>query len=273
MFIRGSRYRSLRETTLLNSKGEWIRGKDVRLIPPLETVLAPTGQQVAHTVLEADRLDLLSFKYYGDTTKWWQIGDANPEHPFPNDLLDQRPFVEEQFILLHSGFQERYAQLVAVLEGLATVRPNQINYFDSVETQEPSFVEASVVVFHPTVPTIRQSIILEIQDQGFNFLRSFAWEEGPNTTEAFTFEDLKAKSDWRELIDELAATPGVSRVDPNMTDGVQRLVYNGALVRRESISSLIALKGFAEQAVALSRLGEKIRVPPNEVLPSTGNGG
>src|SRR4030095_7689313 len=95
MFTRGSRYRNLPETAVLNAKGEWVRGKDLRLIPARETLLAPTGQQVTHTVLEADRLDLLPLEYDGDTTRWWQVGDVNPELPFPTDLLDRRPLVEE----------------------------------------------------------------------------------------------------------------------------------------------------------------------------------
>jgi hypothetical protein len=268
MFIRGSRYRKLTETTVLNDKGEWLRGKDLRLIPPPEELLAPTGQQVTHTVLDADRLDLLGFKYYGDSSRWWQIGDANPEHPFPNELLDQRPLVEEPFVLLHSGFQDRYLALLTALEALGTVRPTEVNFFDAVETREPSFVETTVVVVYPTAtaPVTRAAILVAIQTQGFNLLRTFAWEEGADTNEAFTFEDSAAKGDWRELIEELAATSGVVRVESNMTDGALRLIYNGALVRGESISSLINLKGFEAQSVVLSRVGERILVPPNETV-------
>ena len=65
-----------------------------------------------HTVNGGDRLDLLAYKYYGDTTKWWQICDANPDWHFPLDLLDLTPLVEQVLLLTHADFAVRYDQLI-----------------------------------------------------------------------------------------------------------------------------------------------------------------
>lgn len=32
-----------------------------------------------HTTNGAERIDSIAFAYYADPTKWWKIGDANPE--------------------------------------------------------------------------------------------------------------------------------------------------------------------------------------------------
>lgn len=32
-----------------------------------------------YVVVHGDRIDTLANAYYGDPTKWWKIGDANPE--------------------------------------------------------------------------------------------------------------------------------------------------------------------------------------------------
>lgn len=39
-----------------------------------------------HTVIEGDRIDTISFRYYGDPLLWWYIADANPEVFYPEDL-------------------------------------------------------------------------------------------------------------------------------------------------------------------------------------------
>lgn len=32
-----------------------------------------------YMVTGADRIDTIAYAFYGDATKWWKIGDANPE--------------------------------------------------------------------------------------------------------------------------------------------------------------------------------------------------
>jgi nucleoid-associated protein YgaU len=34
-----------------------------------------------------DRLDTLAYRFYGDSTLWWMIADANPEILFPEPLV------------------------------------------------------------------------------------------------------------------------------------------------------------------------------------------
>lgn len=47
--------------------------------------ITPSSQQsytftyVYHTFNGSDRMDSLSYAFYGDPTLWWKIGDANPE--------------------------------------------------------------------------------------------------------------------------------------------------------------------------------------------------
>src|ERR1700752_882386 len=115
MFIKGSRYRNLSESSPVDAAGERLVGKDLREIPP------PLIGPFRHTVLEGDRLDLLSFKYYRDPTKWWQIADANPQEPFPLDLLDRNPLVTERFVLGNPTFETRLRALVLDLTTLGQV--------------------------------------------------------------------------------------------------------------------------------------------------------
>ncbi len=151
MFFRGSRYRNLPETVTLNAKGEWGRGKNLRLIPRI-------AGRITHTVFAGDRLDLLGFKYYGETAKWWQIGDANPQYLFPVSLLDRRPVVEELFTLTHRGFATRYFNLLQALAAFGTVSKDFINFFEHDVTKEQGFVEATVTITYAPAPGRRQAI-------------------------------------------------------------------------------------------------------------------
>jgi hypothetical protein len=45
-----------------------------RFVPPPER-LAALGE---HEVVEGDRLDLISARYFGDPELWWRTADANP---------------------------------------------------------------------------------------------------------------------------------------------------------------------------------------------------
>ncbi|WP_431970461.1 LysM peptidoglycan-binding domain-containing protein [Nocardia sp. bgisy134] len=50
-----------------------------RRLVPLPERLATLGQ---YEVVEGDRLDLISARWYGDPELWWRIADANPSsHP------------------------------------------------------------------------------------------------------------------------------------------------------------------------------------------------
>jgi nucleoid-associated protein YgaU len=47
---------------------------------------APAGFSY-YTVIEGDRLDLISTRIYGTPVFWWRIADANPEVWYPQDLV------------------------------------------------------------------------------------------------------------------------------------------------------------------------------------------
>jgi Phage Tail Protein X len=263
MFIKGSRYRNLTETVFLNAKGERLRGKNLRLIPLTES-------RALHTVRDGDRLDSLAYKYYSDTTKWWQISDANPQRPFPIDLLDQRPLAEEWFVLTHLDFEKRFEQLLIALKQHGTVVSNSIRYFESrepyesVEITKPGFLEENVLIIYP--PDERTKVLGRIQEKKFNYLDSFLFKQGPNNVESFTIDDLKVKQLWHQLLDDLRRTPGVTEVQSTLMEATLYLAYNTSLVARESILNLMKKSGFAIDAAPDSRTGKKINIPPNQIV-------
>jgi hypothetical protein len=243
-----------------------VRAKNLRVIPRPETLLGPPARRVLHAVMDSDRLDLLAFKYYNDTTRWWQISDVNPQYAFPVGLLDERPFVEEVFLLAHVGFSQRYVGLTAALAGFGSVLPQLETSFDGEATAEQGFVEASVLMTYTTSPATRQSILNEIQSRGFQLLRAFAWSDGPNTTEAFTFEDRGAKGDWQSLTGQLAELPGVARLVADLTGATLVLTYNATTLRRESLLALMKSEGFAMTSTQLTRVGDKVLIPPSQIV-------
>lgn len=92
MFFKGSRYKDLPEISATDAEGQAARSKTLRWIPDIPGTFQ-------HTVNQTDRLDLLAYKYYGDSKKWWLICDANPEFALPTDLLNRNPIVQEIFAL------------------------------------------------------------------------------------------------------------------------------------------------------------------------------
>src|SRR4051812_28960156 len=52
----------------------------VRLAPAADGV-------VTHTLSEGDRLDHLALRYYRESRAWWRICDANPDLPWPLDVV------------------------------------------------------------------------------------------------------------------------------------------------------------------------------------------
>jgi len=269
MFSKGSRYRNLSESVFLTANGERAIGKHLRLIRLPESV-------VLHTVAGGDRLDLLAYKYYGDTTKWWQISDANPDRPFPTDLLDTGPIVEELFALTHAGFEVRYANLITALKNIATVTNDRISYFDLQENSNssvafeflepvaPSFLEDTVLVIFP--PADRPLVLTAIQSHGFHRLSSFSFLQGVNLAEAFTIDDVAAKQSWNELVAALRETPGVLQVDSIPLETTLSISYNRSMLDPESLASLIKTKGFIFERTQFDRVGRKIHVPPNQIV-------
>lgn len=262
MFLRGSRYRNLPESNPIDANGERLRGKDLRLITP------PAGRFL-HMVRDGDRIDLLSFKFYGDATKWWQIADANWAD-FPTDLVDRRPVVVERFVLRNLDFEGRFRTLVIGLGALGQVSTAVVSSFNGTSPVDPSFVETSLIVSYPPAPTTHQAIVDAIQSAGtgFRFLRAFAWPNGPNTAEAFSFDDPVVWNSWRSIIAALGETSGVSDVVSNASEGALDVTYNSAMVSRESLVVLFAVSGFSldDGSVAFSSTGARITIPPNQIV-------
>jgi hypothetical protein len=265
MFGKSSRYRNLPESSPVNAQNERSPGKDLRLIPP-------TPGQFLHTVHEGDRLDLLSFKYYGDPSRWWQISDANTEWAFPTDLLDRRPVVEERLVLTPDGFAERCDELRATLSGFGQVFPETTDFFDQTVARQPEFLAATWTVVYAPSLTTRRKIIAEINDAGANvyplrLLRTFSWELAGQTAEAFTFEAPSAKSGWRRMIEDLTALPAMVELQSLIAEATVRIVYHSGMLARKTLLALIAAHGFdpLPESGAVSRIGAQIVIPPNRI--------
>jgi hypothetical protein len=264
MFIRGSRYRNLPESSPLDAAGQRLLGKNLREIPP------PLAGPFRHTVLDGDRLDLLSFKYYGDPVKWWQIADANPEEAFPTDLLDRSPLVKERFLLRNPDFETRLRTLDLELAALGVTRPDLSLLTDS-KPAEPSFIETTLVVMYPPSPATHQEIVNTIESPtvGFHFLRAFAWTLPPDTDtlEAFTFDDQTTRDAWRNMLFSLMAL-GVLELESVIAESTLDLIYNSAITPRQSIATVIQSKGFILEpgTTAFPTVGSKIVIPPYQTV-------
>jgi hypothetical protein len=252
MFSKGSRYRNLSESVFLTAAGERIRGKALRVIPAPES-------NVLHTVKGGDRLDLLAYKYYGDTTKWWQISDANPERPFPLDLLETTPLAEELFTLIHANFAVRYDHLIIALENIGTVRNDAVNYFELQETMEtsappqvvtPSFLDEKIMVVYP--PAERDAVLTAIEAHKFHRLGSFSFPQGTDLVEIFTIDDPAVKANWDLLVANLSETPGVVEVESSIAERTLSLVYNTDTVTQESLVGLMKEQGFVVETAPRS---------------------
>jgi hypothetical protein len=263
MFVKGSRYRNLSESSPIDANGERLKGKDLRLIDP------PEAWPFRHAVRDGDRLDLLSFKYYGDATKWWQIADANPQEPFPLDLLDRDPVVKERFVLRSPNFETRFRNAVLALSAFGPVRTPEITSFDDSQPAEPNFLETTLVVTYPQATETHQLIVdeLEAPAVGFHFLRSFAWRQPPNTVEAFTFEDPTTRNRWRNIVTTLRSI-GVLELQSLVGEATLDLVYNSMLTPRESVLKVFSSNAFVLQpeTTAFPTVGSKIVIPPNRIV-------
>jgi hypothetical protein len=248
MFARGSRYRNLPESAPLDARGERVVGKELRFGARL-------SGQFLHTVNDRDRLDLLAFKYYGDPTRWWQISDANPEFPFPVDLLDRGPMVEELLALVDTDNAKRFDALVTA-----------VNVLGQVAAKSNSFVAADIVAVFAAA-TVRPQIISAIGQRDFRFLHSYSWvPPGGGIAEAFTLEDLQLKTRWRRMLEDLCATPGVTGLQSNLAEATIHVLRNAAMIDRDAILSKLSKSGFAVSPLLsqqAERVGAKIIVPPN----------
>lgn len=258
MFSKNSRYRNLPESSPVDARGERPLAKELRRIP------RPAGRFL-YTVRDADRLDLLAFKYYGYPTKWWQICDANPEQPFPLDLLDTRPFVSERFLLGHATFETHFDDLLKDLKAFGQVaEPDPGN--PSNPSRRSPFGSILVVTYAASLAT-RGHIVAAVKARGFDFLNADGWPAAQQkVVEAFAFDDPAAKLGWAAMTRALAAKQGVARVQSSVMEGLLELTYNASVVtRRELTEEVVEEHGFKTLGVeTLSRVGARIVLPPNQ---------
>jgi nucleoid-associated protein YgaU len=80
MVFKGSRYSKTPAIAPENAAGSAPEVLAAREIPALAGVLE-------YTVLEAERLDQLAYRFYSDAQKYWLILDANPGILNPFELL------------------------------------------------------------------------------------------------------------------------------------------------------------------------------------------
>jgi hypothetical protein len=257
MFSKNSRYRNLPESSPVDARGERPLGKELRVIP------RPAGRFL-YTVHDADRLDLLAFKYYGDPTKWWQICDANPEQPFPLDLLDTHPLVTERFALGHPSFELRFDALLNDLKALG-----QVKVPDAGDPSNPSrrspFGSLLVVTYTTSLAT-RGQIVAALGARGFDFVGADGWPAGQQKyVEAFAFDDPAARLGWASMTRALAGRQGVARVHSAVMEGTLELTYNGSVVTRAALVAALGAHGFTptREPETLSRVGARIVLPPD----------
>jgi nucleoid-associated protein YgaU len=80
MIFQGSRYAKTGIYEVNGSNGQPVKALALRVIP-----VRPAG--FFHTFSAGERLDLLAFRFYGNSEKFWLIADANTAMD-PEDLQD-----------------------------------------------------------------------------------------------------------------------------------------------------------------------------------------
>jgi copper chaperone CopZ len=262
MFAKGSRYQNVDESSPANAEGERLRGKELRYIPD-------AVGSFQHTVREGDRLDLLAYKYYGDATRWWLISDANPDHPFPTDLLNRTPVVGTRLSLAHSTFRQRLALLRRDLLASGKLSLKDLPEDESMD----DFLQSIIAVEYQPSSDVHAFVLRELASEKINFhlLGSRAWrssvETDANIVEAFTFDDPNAIAKWHELIAELENLYGVLGVRARVMEATLDVFYVETEVGNQEIVATIESKGFMLMATTAlsSRIGARIVVPPNQI--------
>jgi hypothetical protein len=253
MFAKGSRYRNLTQSSPVNGSGQRLRGTDLRLIEP-------TPGQFLHTVHDRDRLDLLAYKYYADSTRWWQICDANPQFAFPNDLIAGGPLQDLTLGLVHPDAAARYGALLSALAALGTVV--------AAGTGAPGDLVSSAVLVEYAAAGTRAQIVAQIVAQGFDLLASFAWSTSSGLAEQFTIEDPVVKLAWSTMVRSLERIPGVLSVSSDLGNSALSLTFNTEVVGMAGMRTVVAQHGFDIPPALLTssdRVGAQIVIPPNGV--------
>ena len=76
MFLESSRYYKVKTRQIITNDGRSVNSLTLRRIPMI------TGNETI--VKENDKLDIISFRNYGNASMFWYISDANTELYAPN---------------------------------------------------------------------------------------------------------------------------------------------------------------------------------------------
>jgi hypothetical protein len=114
MFTKLSRYRSVPEVAVADARGRVLAAKDIRPLPEV-------AGSFRHTVDAGDRLDQLSYSYYGESLHYWHICDANPEFLSPLALLDKEPVVTTRFPVVVPAGPPPWAAMLDMLSATVGV--------------------------------------------------------------------------------------------------------------------------------------------------------
>lgn len=249
MFSRGSRYRGQKRAPQITAGGGSPLGAELRQIPP-------RSGSFSHRVRSRERLDLLAHRYYADSQRWWQIADANPSFPYPLDLVDRRPLLDEEIALTHPTYLAAVETLIGGLSGFDPTVPAVVT------------LAAVTLTIAYSLESERQTSVAEIQAAGFAIVSSFAWSNGAGTLEAFTFESRPVRRKWQELVARLCVLPGMLRVVPLGAPGRLSLTYNELLIDREKLNFECETRGFSivnADSFRFERVGASLVIPPNRV--------
>jgi hypothetical protein len=235
MFLQGSRYRNLPLISLPDASG----------VPTNSVIVRPANPaqgSFQHTVNSEDRLDLLAYKYYADSSRWWMISDGNPQADFPTDLLDNYPIRIDEIAVLPQDYLLRKENLASVLSGFGPLFRNHEEIW-----------QATFTVEYPAA-TARAQIVAQIRKARFRILSSHSWPSGASVRESFTFTDPSVTLLWNNLLGALGQTPGVLDIASVRAGELFRLRYLETQLTPETIQNRIALAGFVYQPLASRRV-------------------
>lgn len=130
VFSKLSRYRQVPDIAVPDARGRVLAAKDIRPLPDV------TGT-FRHTVDSGDRLDQLSYSYYGQPLQYWHICDANPRFLSPLALLDKEPVTTTRFPVTTKVADPPWAAALSALSAMTGVEEATVEEdVDLVEQQQ-----------------------------------------------------------------------------------------------------------------------------------------
>jgi hypothetical protein len=119
MFSKLSRYRRVPDIAVPDARGRVLAAKDIRPLPDV------TGT-FRHTVDSGDRLDQLSYTYYGDPLRYWHITDANPQFLSPLALVGAEPVTTTRFPVTVTAGDPPWTAAIRALAAVVGVEDTRV---------------------------------------------------------------------------------------------------------------------------------------------------